>query len=102
MYQFDKDTQGSGKSACSGACLAAWPPVVVSGSPKVSGVTGKVGTIATADGKQQMTLNGWPLYYYAGDQAAGDVGGQGIQGIWWVLTAAGAKVTTSPGGGGAY
>ncbi|MET0886733.1 MAG: hypothetical protein ABWX92_09810, partial [Mycetocola sp.] len=27
VYIFDKDTADSGKSVCSGDCLAAWPPV---------------------------------------------------------------------------
>lgn len=106
VYEFDKDTKGSGKSACAGACLSAWPAVTVSGTPKTSGISGKVGTITTKDGKKQVTLNGWPLYYYAGDGSAGDVNGQAVQGIWWVLNAKGAKVTTSAGasstGGGSY
>ena len=28
VYMFDKDTQGSGASTCSGQCLVAWPPVI--------------------------------------------------------------------------
>ena len=27
LYMFTKDTQNSNKSACSGQCLAAWPPL---------------------------------------------------------------------------
>lgn len=97
VYQYDKDTKGSGKSSCAGPCLAAWPPVTTTSTPKTPGISGKVGTITTADGKKQVTLDGWPLYYYTGDGGAGDVNGQGIQGIWWVLTSNGAKVTQFPG-----
>eukprot|EP01133_Synstelium_polycarpum_P018907 gene18907-22621_t len=28
VYVFDKDVAGSGKSACSGGCLVAWPAVI--------------------------------------------------------------------------
>lgn len=93
LYMFDKDTQGSGESSCSGDCLTNWPPFTVDGdAPAVDGVTGEVGTITTAAGDTQVTLNGWPLYYFAGDAAEGDVNGQGVGGIWWVLSPAGERI----------
>lgn len=93
LYMFDTDTQGSGASSCSGECLTNWPPLTTDGqAPAVQGVTGEVGTIETADGSTQVTLNGWPLYYFAGDAAAGDVNGQGVGGIWWVLSPAGERM----------
>ncbi|VXC01794.1 Predicted lipoprotein with conserved Yx(FWY)xxD motif [Microbacterium sp. 8M] len=92
-YVFDKDTKGTQTSACTGACLGLWPPVLATGdTPKGDGITGTLGTIPTPDGKKQVTLDGWPLYTYAGDTAAGDVKGQGVQGIWWVVDATGAKI----------
>ncbi|GGB14891.1 hypothetical protein GCM10011492_00720 [Flexivirga endophytica] len=107
-YMFGKDVKNSGKSSCTGPCLSYWPPVTTTGALKAIGVSGKVGTITTADGKKQVTLGGWPLYYYAGDGAAGDVKGQGNErfgGVWRALTAGGAEVTatappSSTGGGG--
>ena len=93
VYMFDKDAQGSGTSACSGGCLSAWPPVPASSAtPSFAGITGDLGSITATDGTQQLTLNGWPLYYYAEDTAAGDVTGQGSGGIWWVLDASGTPV----------
>lgn len=94
LYMFDKDTQGSGESSCTGECLTNWPPFTSDGTatPSLDGVTGEVGTITTADGSTQVTLNGWPLYYFAGDAAAGDVNGQGVGGVWWVLTPAGERM----------
>ena len=32
VYTFDKDTVGSGKSACNGPCAGAWPPVAAQAS----------------------------------------------------------------------
>ncbi len=92
LYMFTKDTQGGAASACAGACLAAWPLVVSDSAPKLTGVTGTVGSIATADGRKQVTLNGWPLYYFAKDKAAGDVAGQGVNQVWYVLDPTGTPV----------
>ena len=90
---FDDDTQGAGASTCEGQCAANWPAVTTdSDAPAVEGVTGEVGTITGVDGATQVTLNGWPLYYFAGDAAAGDVNGQGVGGIWWVLSPAGERM----------
>ncbi len=59
VYFFTKDTKDSGTSACTGSCIAAWPPVLAgSDAPAVEGITGKVGTIATPDAKKQLTING--------------------------------------------
>jgi len=92
-YMFDKDTQGTKTSACTGECLAKWPPILSdSATPKADGITGTLATIDTPDGKHQVTLDGWPLYTFAGDAAKGDVNGQGVGGIWWVLSPAGEKI----------
>ena len=94
VYQFDKDTQGGTTSACTGQCATIWPAVHAGSTmPTVNGVTGAVGTITGTDGQAQLTLNGWPLYYYSGDKAAGDTKGQGVGGIWWVLSPAGQRIT---------
>ncbi|MBW8698544.1 hypothetical protein MBT84_03025 [Streptomyces sp. MBT84] len=52
------------------------------------------GLIGTTDdaGRAQVTYAGHPLYYYAADRAAGDVKGQGIDGVWFALDAKGAAV----------
>jgi predicted lipoprotein with Yx(FWY)xxD motif len=96
VYVFDKDTANSGMSACAGQCIAQWPAVVAdSSTPKVDGVTGKVGTITGTDGKLQVTVNGLPLYTFAGDSSAGDVTGQGVGGIWWAVGADGNKISST-------
>jgi predicted lipoprotein with Yx(FWY)xxD motif len=79
VYTFTNDTAGSGKSACSGACLAKWPALTVpaGATPTAgTGVSGTLGTITRADdGTFQVTYNGLPLYFYVGDKAAGDTNG---------------------------
>ena len=79
VYTFTNDAAGSGKSACSGGCLTKWPALTVAaGATPTSGtgVAGQLGTITRADnGSLQVTYNGLPLYFYAGDKAAGDTNG---------------------------
>jgi predicted lipoprotein with Yx(FWY)xxD motif len=88
LYRYDKDTPGSGMSACNGACATAWPPAIVTGQPSAgAGVAGTIGTITRADGSQQVTLDGHPLYRFAGDQSTGDTTGDGFGGIWHVVHA---------------
>ena len=97
VYVFDKDTAGSGKSACSGDCLAKWPAVTAdSDAPAVDGVSGEIGTITRDDGSTQVTLGGMPLYLYAADSQAGDVTGQAVGGVWWVVAPDGTKITGAP------
>ena len=97
VYVFDKDSPGAGTSACTGPCLAKWPPVPApSGTPAADGVTGKIGTITRDDGTKQLTLGGMPLYLFSGDSHAGDVTGQAVGGIWWAVSPDGAKVTGAP------
>ncbi|MDF9751983.1 hypothetical protein [Arthrobacter sp. ES3-54] len=97
VYYFTKNTKDSGNSACTGACLTSWPPVTsTTATPTVNGVTGKVGTIPTADGKMQVTINGMPIYYYSKDQAAGDTTGQGVGGVWYLVAPSGEMITAPP------
>jgi predicted lipoprotein with Yx(FWY)xxD motif len=101
VYYFTKDTKGSGTSACTGGCLASWPPVTTtSATPSVEGVMGTVGTIATPDGKKQVTINGMPIYYYGKDKAAGDITGQGVNSSWYLVAPSGDMVTAAPSASG--
>ncbi len=95
LYILTKDSPGT--STCSGGCASAWPPFTVSGTvPSAgSGVTGKLATLTRSDGGIQVTYDGMPLYYFSGDNAAGQTNGQGLQGIWYVALAAGNASTNS-------
>jgi predicted lipoprotein with Yx(FWY)xxD motif len=45
----------------------------------------KLGTISRPDGNMQLTLNNWPLYYYYMDANPGDIKGQTVRGIWYLI-----------------
>jgi predicted lipoprotein with Yx(FWY)xxD motif len=93
LYYFTKDTKDTKVSACTGGCLEAWPiATTTNDTPVVEGVTGEVGTIDSPDGKKHLTLNGMPLYYWAKDTKPGDVTGQGVNDVWYVVTPAGEMI----------
>jgi predicted lipoprotein with Yx(FWY)xxD motif len=98
LYLFQKDQPN--QSACSGACVSAWPVDQSGGSPKASsGVKASMlGTIKRADGTMQVTYNQHPLYYYSGDTAAGQQSGQGLNAfgaLWYVVAPSGSAVTSA-------
>jgi predicted lipoprotein with Yx(FWY)xxD motif len=99
LYLFKAD-QGT-KSACTGACAAAWPPLLVKGKPTLgNGI--KASLLATAtrpEGTTQLTYNGHPLYLFAQDQTAGETNGQGVTAFgaaWFALNSAGKQVSAQP------
>jgi predicted lipoprotein with Yx(FWY)xxD motif len=88
LYLFTKDTVNSGASSCYGQCATFWPPLYGSASslslpPGVS--ASAFGTITRTDGTKQITYQGWPLYYYAGDKAVGQTNGQNKFNTWFVV-----------------
>ncbi len=98
MFQADK----SGMSSCTGACAAAWPPMMVSGTPTAGGdaKSSDLGTIKRPDGTTQATYAGHPLYFYAGDSSAGQTNGQGINqfgALWYIVGPSGSAITASGG-----
>lgn len=95
LYLFKTDTQNGGTSACTGACSQNWPALAVTAAPTAgTGVEASmIGTIKLADGSMQATYNGWPLYYFKGDSAAGDTNGQGLKSVWYLVSATGDAVT---------
>jgi len=98
LYVFDQDTADPPKSNCDGECATKWPPVIAgSGTPELDGIDASlVGTVTRTDGKEQVTLGGWPLYQFASDTKAGDAKGQAVGGVWWVLGPDGKKISTQP------
>lgn len=89
LYVFQKDSPG--KSNCTGGCAQLWPPLLATSGQtpsKGSQVRGTLATIKRAGGKDQVTYNGMPLYYYLPDTAPGQATGQGIPsfgGLWYVV-----------------
>ena len=99
LYVFLADTQNGGTSACGSddGCSEEWPPLVSQGAPVAGeGVDESLlGTITREDGTMQVTYNGWPLYLFHEDAAAGDTNGQGLDefgGLWYLVSPAGEAI----------
>lgn len=90
LYLFTKDTDD--KTNCVDACLAAWPAL---SGPATAGAgvdAAKLGTITRPEGTRQATYAGRPLYYFAKDMKAGDVNGQGVKKVWYLVGADGEAI----------
>jgi hypothetical protein len=59
-----------------------------------------VGTTTRSDGGTQVTYDGHPLYYYSGDQKAGDINGEGSDafGAEWYLVSPNGETVEEEGG----
>ncbi len=95
IYVFLKDTPGT--SNCYDQCAKAWPPLLVQSGAALnaaSGINAKLGTTTRKDGTQQLTVNNMPVYDFIKDKKPGDVTGQGVGGVWFVLDTSGNLVKT--------
>jgi predicted lipoprotein with Yx(FWY)xxD motif len=95
LYLFEKDTRR--RSACYGQCATYWPPLLTHGTPVARpGVKQSLlGTTRRANGSQQVTYSGHPLYRFALDTKPGQTKGEGLQdfgGGWDVVSPAGKKI----------
>ncbi|WP_263729494.1 hypothetical protein [Cellulomonas sp. SG140] len=92
LYLFTKDSPNT--STCTGGCLAAWPPLLGTATAGTGVDSSLLGTLTRPDGKTQVSYKGMPLYYWAQDSAPGQTNGQGVQGVWWVVSPQGTPITT--------
>ncbi|MEX2653778.1 MAG: hypothetical protein WD532_01985 [Acidimicrobiia bacterium] len=98
LYGFTVDDPGV--SNCYDDCAQVWPPLA--GDTPISGDLDEslFTTAERTDGTSQLVIGDWPLYYFAGDTAPGDVNGQDVEGVWFVVDAdgnlVGASETTEP------
>ncbi|MEF2096431.1 beta-propeller fold lactonase family protein [Bacillus sp. CFBP9009] len=84
LYYFTKDDYSF--SNCKGQCLEIWPPFHADNIISNKGFAKKdFITIIRDDGQKQTTYKGHPLYYYVKDKQAGDINGQGVNNVWYVL-----------------
>jgi predicted lipoprotein with Yx(FWY)xxD motif len=95
VYAFTADSGTT--SSCTGACAGAWPPVMSTGSPSVGhgAKASLIGTSTRADGTQQLTYKGHPLYTFVKDTKAGDTNGEGVTafgGSWFGVSPAGKQI----------
>ncbi|MFD5059722.1 SCO0930 family lipoprotein [Streptomyces sp. NPDC058394] len=99
LYRFDKDTASPPKSNCEGDCAKIWPVVPAGNVTAAAGTDDAlIGKVTRADGTQQLTIAGWPMYRYAKDAKPGDANGQGVGGTWFASAPDGKKAAVNADG----
>jgi predicted lipoprotein with Yx(FWY)xxD motif len=96
VYLFEADK--GPHSSCTGACAAAWPPVVGKATVAGTAKAADLGTITRPDGTTQVTYKGHPLYFFVKDKDDGDAYGQGVKAFgaeWYVMSPSGSKIDKS-------
>ncbi|OAH58639.1 hypothetical protein AWH48_16710 [Domibacillus aminovorans] len=85
LYYFKKDEPG--KSNCASECLENWPPFIEKDFDVPEGFDKKdFGTIKREDTREeQVTYKGFPLYYFVKDKQEGDVNGEGVKDVWYIV-----------------
>nr|BFE77046.1 hypothetical protein GCM10020092_103470 [Actinoplanes digitatis] len=99
LYRFDEDSADPPKATCNGDCAKAWPPLLIKSPGKIypKGINPKIiGYVERADGHCQVTINGWPVYFFAKDAKPGDILGQGVGGTWFAINPKGGKTGALP------
>ncbi|GAA3776902.1 SCO0930 family lipoprotein [Streptomyces phyllanthi] len=98
LYRFDKDTAKPPRSSCDGDCAKTWPPVPAGDASAAVGMDASLlGEVTRADGTQQLTIAGWPMYRYVKDTQPRQANGQGVGGTWFAAAPDGTKA--APGAG---
>lgn len=91
LYGFTTDSDGV--PTCAGACADAWPPLTVDSADLPAGLDPAVFSVVEGtDGGFQLKAGAWPLYFFAGDAAPGDVNGQLSGGVWFVAAPDGSLI----------
>ena len=96
LYRYTIDRKGVNRCSSNATCNKFWPALLVKPGVKPTAGSGAaaalLGTMKAAHGKRQVTYAGFPLYFFAGDKAAGQVKGQGFDSTWYVVNTKGALV----------
>jgi predicted lipoprotein with Yx(FWY)xxD motif len=97
LYMFVPDKRK--KVTCTSvSCVAAWPPLKLTGAKAVAAGKAKQSLISSdpnPKGGKVVTYAHWPLYTYIGDTKPGQASGQALNlngGLWYVLSPTGAVI----------
>lgn len=84
LYYFTKDAKDL--DACGEECIQHWPLFASEQLHIPATMAAEDFSVLTrSDGVKQWTYKGWPLYYFAGDKAAGDTNGEGLGDVWFIV-----------------
>jgi len=86
LYYFTADS--ATQSAVASSLAKIWHPLLFTGSggpTSSTSLTGKLNVLTDTNGNQ-VEYNGHPLYTFSGDTAPGQANGEGVAGMWYVVT----------------
>jgi len=86
LYYFTADS--ATQSAVSGNLAQIWHALLFTGTggpTSSTSLTGKLSVQTDVNGNQ-IEYNGHPLYTFSGDSAPGQTNGEGLYGVWFVVT----------------
>jgi predicted lipoprotein with Yx(FWY)xxD motif len=86
LYRFKNDTARPPTSNCYQGCAIGFPPVLATGRIQVTGIDpALIGQTRRTDGKYQVTLAGWPLYRFNGENGPHQLAGEGVRNLWHAI-----------------
>jgi predicted lipoprotein with Yx(FWY)xxD motif len=98
LYVFANDA--TGEPTCVDDCAAAWPPLFVpsdSVPPLADELDPSLFSVVQHPDGAMLEVGDWPLYYFAHDTAPGQTNGQGVGGVWWLVTPDGTPIQEDEG-----
>lgn len=100
LYVYTHDRRRSVTCTPADDCARAWPPLLAGrGAGAVAGPGVRKALIgadsSAADGGRVITYNGWPLYFFIGDNGPGQDNGQGQGHDWYVISPSGQVITAT-------
>jgi predicted lipoprotein with Yx(FWY)xxD motif len=81
LYVFDRDSR-PGASTCTRICEQLWPPFY---ADLDSEPVGEFGLVHRIDGSLQWSHRDRPLYYWVHDSKPGDITGDAVNDVWWIV-----------------
>lgn len=86
VYIYNQDETNAHENSCDENCLRYWPSVTsVTDSPVVEGIDAAISTVPGPEGSFQVTVNGKTVHRYLDDEAPGDMFGQGVADLWFMI-----------------
>jgi len=86
LYTYKPDGVGATKSTCVDKCIVNWPPFVAAADAKAED-DWTIVDVVDKDGNtvKMWAYDGKPLYWFVKDTKPGDVTGEGVGEVWYVV-----------------
>jgi predicted lipoprotein with Yx(FWY)xxD motif len=93
LYTFANDVDG--QPTCVDDCATNWPPLLTTDGtvPALADeLDPSLFSVVDHPDGSQLKVGDWPLYYFAGDSGPSQTNGQGVGGVWWLVSPDGTQL----------